>query len=116
VQHFIVGFNGATTEPSEDIKKLLRKPYYVGAVILMKRNVDGKRYSVCRVVTNYYVILIDAKQIRGLVDNLQKVAKEAGHDTPLMIGTDQEGGLVAAMTKGSKGCTQLYAVTFGIPP
>ena len=46
VQHFIVGFHGATTEPSEDIKKLLRKPYYVGAVILMKRNVDGKRYCM----------------------------------------------------------------------
>ena len=35
---------------------------------------------------------IDAHQIRSLIEELQTIAKEAGHQKPLMIGTDQECG------------------------
>ena len=34
-----------------------------------------------------------AKQVHGLVQKLQQIAKSAGHKRPLMIGTDQENGL-----------------------
>ncbi|KAG6328480.1 hypothetical protein ID866_10609 [Astraeus odoratus] len=42
------------------------------------------------------------KQVHGLVQGLQKLAKEAGHSQPLMIGIDQENGLAAAYTAGTQ--------------
>ena len=36
--------------------------------------------------------LLDIQQVHGLVQKLQRVAKDAGHERPLMIGIDQENG------------------------
>ncbi|KAI9432702.1 glycoside hydrolase family 3 protein [Lactarius indigo] len=76
-QHFVVGFHGYDVSP--DIELLIRD-YHVGNVILMKRNVKS------------------AKQVHALVQKLQQIAKSAGHGRPLMIGTDQENGLVSAFS------------------
>ncbi|KAH8922504.1 glycoside hydrolase family 3 protein [Atractiella rhizophila] len=79
-QHFVLGFHGQ--EVSEDIKVLIRE-YHVGNVILMKRNVK------------------DAVHIRKVIQELQTIAKESGQEFPLMIGTDQEQGLVSAFSSST---------------
>ncbi|KAF8553626.1 glycoside hydrolase family 3 protein [Imleria badia] len=76
-QHFVFGFHGY--EISEDAKTLIRD-YHVGNIILMKRNVQS------------------IKQVHELVKNLQQFAKDCGHTRPLMIGIDQENGLVSAFS------------------
>ncbi|OSD03667.1 glycoside hydrolase family 3 protein [Trametes coccinea BRFM310] len=76
-QHFVFGFQGH--EINEDIKTLIRD-YYLGNVILMKRNVQS------------------SAQVHRIVHELQSLAKEAGHERPLMIGIDQENGLVSAFS------------------
>ncbi|KAG5725115.1 hypothetical protein E4T56_gene10270 [Termitomyces sp. T112] len=81
-QHFVFGFHGH--QVSEDIKTLIRD-YYLGNVILMKRNV------------------LDAKQVRNIVRELQSIAKESGHEKPLLIGIDQENGLVSAFSSPTAG-------------
>lgn len=73
-QLFIVGFHGQTAD--ENIKRLIRAPYYVGQIILFQRNVR------------------DAHQLSALTAELQQIAKDAGHSHPLTIGIDQENGLV----------------------
>jgi beta-N-acetylhexosaminidase len=78
-QHFVVGFHG--TEPSEDIKLLIRE-YYVGSVILFKRNLQDSM----------------PEQVHKLIRDLQQIAKDAGHERPLMVGIDQENGLVSAFS------------------
>jgi hypothetical protein len=35
---------------------------------------------------------LGAKQVHALLRKLQQIAKDAGHERPLMIGTDQENG------------------------
>ncbi len=72
----MIGFHGF--EASADAKRLIRD-YGVGHVILFARNVDGP------------------EQVAGLVRELQECARLAGHDTPLLVGVDQEGGRVARM-------------------
>jgi hypothetical protein len=32
-------------------------------------------------------------QVHALVQNLQRIAKEAGHEKPLLVGIDQENGV-----------------------
>lgn len=81
-QHFVFGFHGH--EISEDVKVLIRD-YHVGNIILMKRNVQ------------------DVKQVHRLVQSLQQLAKESGHSRPLMIGIDQENGLISAFTSSTAG-------------
>ncbi|EIM80079.1 glycoside hydrolase [Stereum hirsutum FP-91666 SS1] len=76
-QHFVFGFHGHEVSP--EIETLIRD-YYVGNIILMKRNVKS------------------AEQVHTLTQRLQTIAKEAGHSRPLMIGTDQENGLVSAFS------------------
>ncbi|KZT24916.1 glycoside hydrolase family 3 protein [Neolentinus lepideus HHB14362 ss-1] len=81
-QHFVFGFHGY--DVSEDVERLIRE-YYVGNIILMKRNVQS------------------FEQVRSLTLKLQQIAKDAGHERPLMIGTDQENGLVSAFSKPEAG-------------
>ncbi|KAF7356842.1 Glycoside hydrolase family 3 protein [Mycena venus] len=81
-QHFVFGFHGQTISP--DIKTLIQE-YYIGSVILMKRNVA------------------DAVQTRALVRELQTLARDAGHLKPLLIGIDQENGLVSAFSRPGAG-------------
>ncbi|KAL1663607.1 glycoside hydrolase superfamily [Schizophyllum commune] len=76
-QHFILGFHGQ--QVSEDIRTLIRD-YHLGHIILMKRNIK------------------DAAQTKRLINELQQIAKDAGHAKPLLIGTDQENGLVSAFS------------------
>ncbi|KIL56481.1 glycoside hydrolase family 3 protein [Amanita muscaria Koide BX008] len=81
-QCFVFGFNGY--ELSNDIKTLIRD-YHLGNVILMKRNVK------------------DALQVRRLVQALQTFTRQCGHERPLLIGTDQENGLVSAFSSPTAG-------------
>jgi|EndMetStandDraft_2_1072991.scaffolds.fasta_scaffold01136_5 beta-N-acetylhexosaminidase len=75
-QRFMIGFDGL--EASPDVKRLIRE-FGVGHVILFARNVAGP------------------EQVAGLNRELQETARDAGHDTPLLIAVDQEGGRVARM-------------------
>jgi beta-N-acetylhexosaminidase len=75
-QRFMIGFDGF--EASADVKRLIRD-YGVGHVIYFARNVSGP------------------EQVAELSRELQECAKDAGHDLPLVIGVDQEGGRVARM-------------------
>ena len=38
------------------------------------------------------IALPGAEQVYGVVQRLQQIAKDAGHESPLMIGIDQENG------------------------
>jgi beta-N-acetylhexosaminidase len=75
-QRFMIGFDGL--EASSDVKRLIRD-FGVGHVILFARNVANP------------------EQVAGLSRELQETARDAGHDTPLLIAVDQEGGRVARM-------------------
>lgn len=72
----MVGFEGL--EASPDVKRMLRE-FQVGSVIYFARNVDSP------------------EQVAELSRELQACARDAGHDLPLLIGVDQEGGRVARM-------------------
>ncbi|TFY81903.1 hypothetical protein EWM64_g2106 [Hericium alpestre] len=76
-QHFVFGFHGH--EVTSDIETLI-EDYHLGHVILMRRNVQT------------------AEQTHGLMQKLQQIAKYAGHKQPLMVGIDQENGLVSAFS------------------
>ncbi|EEP82859.1 predicted protein [Uncinocarpus reesii 1704] len=73
-QLFIVGFRGPTA--TEEIKSLIRAPYYCGSIILFQRNIKS------------------AEQLIRLIHDLQRTAREAGHTRPLFIAVDQENGVV----------------------
>jgi len=75
-QRFMIGFDGL--EASPDVKRLIRE-FGVGHLILFARNVANP------------------EQVAGLNRELQETARDAGHDTPLLIAVDQEGGRVARM-------------------
>ncbi|TDL21141.1 glycoside hydrolase [Rickenella mellea] len=81
-QHFVVGFHGH--ELSGEVISLIRD-YYVGSIIIMKRNVKT------------------IEQLRRLVQKLQVTAKHSGHRQPLLIGIDQENGLVSAFSSDAAG-------------
>jgi len=75
-QRFMVGFEGHAASP--DVKRMIRD-FGVGHVILFARNVDGPQ------------------QVAELVRELQGLARDAGHDLPLLVAVDQEGGRVARL-------------------
>ena len=75
-QRLMVGFHGH--EASADVKNMIRD-YGAGSVILFARNVASP------------------EQVAELVRELQAEARAAGHDLPLLISVDQEGGRVARM-------------------
>ena len=75
-QRFMVGFDGY--EASADVKRLIRE-YGVGHVIYFARNIASP------------------EQVADLSRQLQECARDAGHDLPLVIGVDQEGGRVARL-------------------
>jgi beta-N-acetylhexosaminidase len=74
----MVGFDGF--EASSDVKRLIQE-LGVGGVILFARNVDAP------------------EQVAELVRELQGVARDAGHDLPLLVAVDQEGGRVARLRR-----------------
>lgn len=77
-QLFMVGFHGTT--PNKQIRTLI-EDYHVGGIILFSRNIESP------------------KQVRNLTSKLQDIAAASGHNHPLFISTDQEGGLVNRITK-----------------
>jgi beta-N-acetylhexosaminidase len=72
-ERLMVGFDGH--EPSADLRRLLRE-FRVGGVILFDRNVAAP------------------EQLAELVRELQALARAAGHELPLLVAVDQEGGRV----------------------
>ncbi|KAJ5648445.1 Acyl-CoA N-acyltransferase [Penicillium lividum] len=76
-QLFAVGFHGYT--PSPEIKRLIHE-YHVGGIVLFSRNFQ------------------DAAQLQALTLALQIEARMAGHERPLLIGIDQENGLVTRIS------------------
>ncbi|UXY17225.1 beta-N-acetylhexosaminidase [Chitiniphilus purpureus] len=77
-QCVMVGFDGLV--PDAHIKRLIRE-YRVGGVILFRRNVA------------------DPRQVAALCRALQEINAEVS-DVPLLIGIDQEGGMVARIEEG----------------
>lgn len=75
-QRVMIGFEGHAA--SDDLKRLLRD-YGAGGVVLFARNVDAP------------------EQVADLVREMQSVARDAGHDLPLLVAVDQEGGRVARL-------------------
>jgi beta-N-acetylhexosaminidase len=75
-QRFMVGFEGLAA--SVDVRTLVRE-FGVGGVVLFARNVEGP------------------EQVADLVRELQSVARDAGHERPLLVAVDQEGGRVARL-------------------
>lgn len=71
-----VGFQGLAA--SADVRALIRD-YGVSTIVLFGRNVDAP------------------EQVAELVRELQSSARAAGHERPLMVAVDQEGGRVARM-------------------
>lgn len=76
---FIVGFHGTT--PSAEILKLIHE-YHIAGVILFSRNIESPR------------------QVWKLTQALQLEAKKAGYIQPLLIGVDQENGVVRRLSSG----------------
>ncbi|TQV90779.1 beta-N-acetylglucosaminidase [Cordyceps javanica] len=76
-QLFAVGFHDVAV--NSDIKSLIQD-YGVGAIVLFKRNVGSPA------------------QLRALCRDLQQLARDAGHARPLLIGIDQENGLVTRIS------------------
>lgn len=75
-QRFMVGFDGH--EVSSDVRSMIRD-FGAASVILFKRNVDSP------------------EQVAELIRELQAVARGAGHELPLLVAVDQEGGRVARL-------------------
>lgn len=76
----VVGFKGKAA--SNEIKELIRE-HYVGGIILFGRNIGTPQ------------------EILSLTKELQQVAKDAGHEHPLLICIDQENGVVRRLGEGT---------------
>jgi beta-N-acetylhexosaminidase len=75
-QRFMIGFDGPTV--SAEARELIRD-FGVGNVALFGRNVCAP------------------EQVADLVRELQSTARDAGHERPLLVAVDQEGGRVARL-------------------
>ena len=79
-QLLVAGFEG--TRPSEEITDLIQH-HRIGGVILFSRNTQH------------------TQQVYALTQNLQRIARAAGHHYPLLIAIDQENGLVSRLGEGA---------------
>jgi beta-N-acetylhexosaminidase len=75
-QCLMIGFDGY--QASAELRQLLRE-HAIGGVILFARNVA------------------EPEQLAALVAELQDIARAAGHERPLLVAVDQEGGRVARL-------------------
>ncbi|WP_158853653.1 beta-N-acetylhexosaminidase [Halorhabdus sp. CUG00001] len=80
-QLFMVGFDG--TEPTDDVCALIEE-YNLGGVIYFSRNIESP------------------SQVASLSRTLQELAQSTGAGSPLLIATDQEGGVVSRLDWGSQ--------------
>ncbi|MCH1625952.1 beta-N-acetylhexosaminidase [Fredinandcohnia sp. SECRCQ15] len=76
----VIGFKGTTA--SEEIKELIRE-HHVGGIILFGRNIGTP------------------EEILNVTNELQRVARDAGHKKPLLICLDQENGVVRRLGEGT---------------
>jgi beta-N-acetylhexosaminidase len=72
----LVGFDGQAVP--QDLRSLIRD-YGAGGVALFARNVDTP------------------EQVAELTREMQSIARDSGHDLPLLVAVDQEGGRVARL-------------------
>ncbi|MUK89010.1 beta-N-acetylhexosaminidase [Ornithinibacillus sp. L9] len=79
-QLMVFGFKGKT--PTPEIKKLIHE-HHVGGIILFGRNIGTPN------------------EVLQLTTDLQRIAKDAGHEKPLLICIDQENGVVRRLGEGS---------------
>ncbi|MEI2401057.1 glycoside hydrolase family 3 N-terminal domain-containing protein, partial [Paenibacillus phytohabitans] len=79
-QLMVVGFKGI--KASDEIKELICE-HHVGGIILFARNIGTPQ------------------EILSLTNELQQVAKDAGHEHPLLICIDQENGVVRRLGEGT---------------
>ena len=79
-QLLVAGFHGTT--PSAEIIDLIQL-HHIGGIILFTRNIQNSR------------------QVLALTQNLQHIAKAAGHRYPLLIAIDQENGIVRRLGEGT---------------
>ncbi|KAI0759135.1 glycoside hydrolase [Fomes fomentarius] len=84
-QHFVFGFHGH--EVSNNVKTLI-KDYHLGV------RFDDQIF----IAIEFLELSSGIAQVHHLTTELQKIAKDAGHEHPLLIGIDQENGLVSAFT------------------
>ncbi|KAM5469096.1 putative beta-N-acetylhexosaminidase [Microsporum audouinii] len=75
-QLFVMGFDGTTVDPQ--IRSLI-EDYHLGAILLTAKNLKS------------------ADDTAKLVLELQTIARQAGHQSPLLIGLDQENGGVNSL-------------------
>ncbi|MBS3814023.1 beta-N-acetylhexosaminidase [Candidatus Bipolaricaulota bacterium] len=75
----MVGFQG--TETDDHLRRMIEE-FRVGGVILFRRNV------------------VNADQVDSLTEEIQRIAKNAGYESPLIISIDQEGGMVNRIRDG----------------
>jgi len=76
----VIGFPGKSV--TAEVKELIHD-YHVGSIILFSRNIGTP------------------EEVVHLTTALQKEAKAAGHEQPLLIGIDQENGVVRRLGKGA---------------
>ncbi len=79
-QLFIIGFNGKTV--SSEIKQMIHT-YHIGGVILFNRNIGSPEETL------------------ALTSELQREARRAKYEFPLLIGVDQENGVVRRLGAGA---------------
>ncbi|EFE37525.1 hypothetical protein TRV_07866 [Trichophyton verrucosum HKI 0517] len=84
-QLFVMGFDGTTVDPQ--IRSLI-EDYHLGAILLSAKNLN---YLAVRYKTKTNS-RIAADETAKLVLELQTIARQAGHQLPLLIGLDQENG------------------------
>ncbi|WP_181684608.1 beta-N-acetylhexosaminidase [Halorhabdus salina] len=93
-QLFMVGFD--STEPTDDVCTLIEE-YNLGGVIYFSRNIETP------------------SQVASLSGTLQDVAQSTGAGSPLLIATDQEGGVVSRLDWGSQLPSQMLFGACGEP-
>lgn len=79
-QLMIFGFNGKTV--TTEMKDLIEN-HHVGGIILFTRNIGT------------------VEEVHKLTNDLQRIAKNAGHERPLFICIDQENGVVRRLGEGT---------------
>lgn len=79
-QLFQIGFTGRTVTP--EIREMI-EDYHIGGIIYFRRNMQSP------------------EQVASLSNELQKLAMNRGKGLPLIISTDQEGGVVTRLTGGT---------------
>lgn len=83
---------------NDDIRTLITR-YHVGSIILSSRNMKGMFLMLHSLIPFFFFhttnfIYIDADSTRKLISDLQKIARDAHHEHPLLIAIDQENGML----------------------